>query len=62
MKMHKEQVKKIIDKMPENSTLEDLQYTIYVQSKIQKGLDAVKNGDVVSQEAVEKRIEKWLKQ
>lgn len=59
--MDKEQVKEIIDKMPDNSSLEDIQYTIYVQSKIQKGLKAAKNGDVLSQEEVEKRIEKWLK-
>ncbi len=48
--------------MPENSTLEDLQYTLYVQSKIQKGLEAVEKGDVITQEEMEKRIEKWLKQ
>lgn len=58
--MDKEQVKEIIDKMPDNSSLEDIQYTIYVQSKIQKGLKAAKNGGVLSQEEVEKRIEKWL--
>ena len=60
--MHKERIKKFIDKMPENSTFEDIQYSIYVQSKIQKGLDAANNGNVLSQEDVEKRIEKWLKQ
>lgn len=60
--MHKERIKEFIDKMPENSTFEDIQYSIYVQSKIQKGLDAANNGDVLSQEDVEKRIEKWLKQ
>jgi len=60
--LHKERIKEFIDKMPENSTFEDIQYSIYVQSKIQKGLDAANNGDVLSQEDVEKRIEKWLKQ
>ncbi|QQK76103.1 hypothetical protein HUG15_11390 [Salicibibacter cibarius] len=60
--MHKEQVKDIIDKMPENSSFEDLQYTIFVQSKIQNGLHAVENGDIVSQDEMEKRVEKWLKQ
>ena len=48
--------------MPENSSYEDLQYNIYVQSKIQKGLDALENGDVVSGEDLESRIERWLKQ
>lgn len=48
--------------MPDSSTFEDIQYAIYVQSKIQKGLNAVDKGDVISQEVLEKRIEKWLKQ
>ena len=60
--MQKDQVKKIIDKMPDNSTFEDIQYNIYVQSKIQKGLDATENRNVISQEDVESRIEKWLNQ
>lgn len=47
--------------MPENSTFEDIQYAIYVQSKIQKGIKAVEEKDVISQETLEKRIEKWLK-
>src|SRR5699024_12554782 len=46
--------------MPENSTLEDIQYTIYVQSKIQKGLEASENEEVLSQKEVEKKIEKWF--
>src|SRR5699024_9844323 len=48
--------------MPENSTLEDIQYTIYVQSKIQKGLEASENEEVLSQKEVEKKIEKWFDQ
>jgi predicted transcriptional regulator len=60
--MQKENVKKIIDRMPEDSTLEDIQYTLYVQSKIQKGLEAAEKGDTLTQEEVEKRMEKWLKQ
>jgi len=60
--LHKEHVKEIIDKMPDNSTFEDIQYAIYVQSKIQRGLNAAERKDVISQETLEKRIEKWLKQ
>jgi len=48
--------------MPDNSTIEDIQYVIYIQSKIQKGLNAAERKDVISQETLEKRIEKWLKQ
>lgn len=55
-------MKEIIDRMPDDSTFEDIQYAIYVQSKIQKGLNAVEKSDVISQAALEKRIEKWLKQ
>lgn len=60
--MRKKSVKELIDKMPENSTFEGIQYAIYVQSKIQKGLNAVEDQAVISQKILEKRIEKWLKQ
>lgn len=59
--MLKEDVKRVIDNMPNNCTLEDIQYLLYVRSKIDKGLKDIENGDLISQEAVERGMEKWLK-
>lgn len=60
METAKEQVQQILEELPENASLEDIQYHIYVRQKIQQGLDDVDAGRVVPHEEVEKRLSKWL--
>lgn len=57
----KEQVQKMIERLPEDSTLEEIQYHVYVYGKIQKGLAAIERGEVVSHDEVKLRMSKWLK-
>ncbi len=61
MKTAKEKVKKILDTLPDDSSFEDIQYDIYVRSKIEQGLKDIEEGSVLSQEEVERRMTKWLK-
>ncbi len=56
----REEVRKILDQIPDDSTLEDIQYHIYVRQKIERGLEDVQEGRVLSQEEVERRMSKWL--
>ena len=56
MKTAKDEVRELLDLLPEDSSLEDIQYHIYVRQKIQKGLEAAREGKVISQEEVEKRM------
>jgi len=56
----KDEVRKLLDRMPENATYDDIQYHIYVRQKIEQGIEDVEAGRVLSQEEVEKRMEKWL--
>lgn len=58
----KEEVKKILDHLPDDVGYEDIQYHIYVREKIERGLSDIRNGNVLSQEEVEKRMSKWLGQ
>ncbi|KZE73984.1 hypothetical protein [Paenibacillus elgii] len=60
--MLKDEVKQIIDNLPDDCSLEDIQYTLYVRKKIQQGLDDIDKGDVISHEEIEKRMSKWLNQ
>ena len=60
MKSAKEAVRKILDEIPDDSTLEDIQYHIYVREKIEKGLADVKRKRVLSQKEVERRMAKWI--
>ena len=46
--------------LPEDASLEDIQYHIYVRQKIERGLRDLENGRVVSQEEAERRMAQWL--
>jgi len=61
MRPVKEEVIELIKALPDDCTLEDIQYHIYVREKIERGLVDVEQGKVISQEKAEKRISSWLK-
>jgi predicted transcriptional regulator len=56
----KEAVRRLLDELPDEVTLEDIQYHIYVQQAVQQGLDAANSGELVDQEEIEQRMAKWL--
>jgi len=60
METAKEQVEEILQALPEDASLEDIQYHIYVRQRIQQGLEDVEAGRVVSHAEVQKRLAKWL--
>lgn len=60
MSTAKEEVRKMLDQIPEDATFEDIQYHIYVQEKIERGMNDIKEGRVLSQEEIERRMSKWL--
>ena len=55
----KEEVRRLLDTLPDEASYEDIQYHIYVQQKIDKGLDAADRGDFISDEEIEQRIGRW---
>ena len=60
MESAKEQVQQILDTLPEDVSLEDIQYHIYVRQKIEQGLDDVDAGRVIKHSEVQQRLAKWL--
>ncbi len=48
METAKEKVKKILDTRPDDSSFEDIQYHIYVRSKIEQGLKDIEEGSMLS--------------
>ncbi len=60
MSTAKEEVRKLLEQLPDDSSFEDIQYHIYVREKIERGLQEVKEGRVLSQEDVERRMSKWF--
>lgn len=58
--MLKEEVKKIIDRMPNDCSIEDIQYMLYVRRKVENGLRDIRNGNLISQKEMEIAMEKGL--
>lgn len=50
----------MLEQLPDDASLEDIQYHIFVFQKVQKGVLDVEEGRVLSQEEVEARMAKWL--
>ena len=55
----KEEVRRLLDAIPDEATYEDIQYHIYVQQKIDHGIEASDRGDFISDEEIERRIQQW---
>jgi len=56
----KQEVQELLRELPDDATLEDIQYHIYVKQKIAQGLADVRAGRVISQADIEKRFSRWL--
>lgn len=56
----KEDVRQILDSLPDDTTYEDVQYHLFVRQRIQRGLDELNSGRTVTQQEVEQRMQKWL--
>jgi len=55
----KQEVMELLKDLPDTSTLEEIQYHLYVRQKVQRGIQDVEEGRIYTQEEVEKRMEKW---
>lgn len=56
MNIVKEEAKKLIERLPDNVTWDDIMYELYVKKKIASGLKAAEEGRVVSHEDAKKRL------
>ncbi len=55
----KEEVRRLLETLPDDVSYEDIQYHIYVQQKIDNGLNAAERGEFISDEEIEQRISRW---
>jgi len=56
MSIVKEEAKKLIDKLPEHATWDDIMYELYVKKKLAVALKAAEEGHVISHEEVKKSL------
>jgi hypothetical protein len=60
MSTAKEEVKALLDKLPDDCSLEDVQYHLYVVEKIHRGIERVENEGTLSQDEVERKLGQWI--
>ena len=56
----KEEVRQLLDTLPDDASYEDIQYHIYVRQAIQRGIEAADRGELLEKEEIERRMAKWL--
>ena len=60
MSTAKDDVRQLLDRLSVDTSLDDIQYHIYVCPKIERGLQDGAEGRVLSQTDAEQRMAKWL--
>jgi hypothetical protein len=60
MQTAKEEVASLLERLPEGSSLEDVQYHLYVIEKIRRGLERAGVEGAKSQAQAEEHLGKWL--
>jgi hypothetical protein len=56
----KDEIRRMLDELPDDASWEDLQYSIYVRERIERGRREAQEGRLVDQEEVERRMGQWL--
>lgn len=57
----KEQVIDLIKSLPDDCTIEDIQYHLCVREKVERGIRAIDEGRIPTQEEAEEKVKGWLK-
>ncbi len=60
MSVVKDEVTSLLDRLPEDASIEDVQYHLYVVEKVRNGLEAAKTEGTLTQKDAEEKLGKWL--
>lgn len=55
-----QEVESLLERLPNDASIEDVQYHLYVIDKVRKGLESIESDGGLTQEQVEARLGKWL--
>ncbi len=59
MNTAKDKIRALLDKLPDDCSLEDVQYHLYVVEKIRKSEERARRKGTRSQEEIEREFTKW---
>jgi hypothetical protein len=56
----KDETRRILDELPDEATWEDIQYSIYVRERIERGRREAAQEKLIGQDEIERRMAPWL--
>lgn len=56
----KETVQQILEGLPDDATMDDIQYRIHVRKKLEDSMRAAEEGRLVDHDEVSRKMAKWL--
>ena len=59
MNTAKSEVESLLQRLPDDCTLEDIRYHLYVVEKVRRGIELANTQGTLTQEEVERRLSKW---
>lgn len=59
MNTAKQEVRSLLEKLPDDCSIEDVQYHLYVIEKIHRGIERAEDEGTLSQQEIEKRLRTW---
>jgi len=60
MQTAKQQAEEVLRRLPDDATLEDIQYHLYVLEKIRKGQNDIAEGRSYTHSQAKERLSRWL--
>jgi len=59
MGVARDEILRLVESLPDDATWEDVQYSVYVRERIERGRREAAEGKLIDQEEIERRMEKW---
>ena len=56
----KQQVVELLSSLPDDCSLDEIRYHLYLQRKVEAGIRDIETGNVYSQEQAEQEVQRWF--
>ncbi len=60
MKSAKDEVREVLDLLPDDCAMEDIRYALYVRAQIRDGIGSLENEPTFTQDEIERDLAQWL--
>jgi predicted transcriptional regulator len=60
MNTAKDEVRRLLERLPNDASFEDIQYQVYLLDEVARGSEEIERGEGIEQEEVRRQLAKWL--